>query len=43
MQVLFELAADEGLVTRGSSEPILKEYGKLGFMIHKLWKEWRNL
>jgi four helix bundle protein len=26
-----------------SSEPILKEYAKLGFMIHKLWKEWRKL
>jgi four helix bundle protein len=39
----IELAADEGLVTRGSSEPILKEYAKLGFVIHKLWKEWRKL
>jgi len=39
----IELAVDEGFLKRSSSEPILKEYAKLGFMIHKLWKEWRKL
>ena len=39
----IELAVGEGFLTRNSSEAVLKEYGKLGFMIHKLWKEWRKL
>ena len=39
----IELAADEGFVVRGAAENLLKEYSKLGFMIHKLWKEWRKL
>jgi hypothetical protein len=39
----IELAVDEGFITKASSETILKEYGKLGFIIHKLWKEWRKL
>jgi four helix bundle protein len=39
----IELAADEGFLSKHASEPILKEYAKLGFMIHKLWKEWRKL
>ena len=39
----IELAADEGFVRRNSAERLLKEYSKLGFMIHKLWKEWRKL
>jgi four helix bundle protein len=39
----IELAGDEGFLSRNSSESILKEYAKLGFMIHKLWKEWRKL
>jgi len=33
----------EGFIARAASEMILKEYAKLGFMIHKLWKEWRKL
>lgn len=37
------LAVDEGLVPKSLAEPILSEYGKLGFMIHNLWKEWRKL
>ena len=39
----IELAADEGFVRKEQSEAFLKEYAKLGFMIHKLWKEWRKL
>ena len=39
----IELAVDEGLISKSSSDAILKEFGKLGFMIHKLWKEWRKL
>lgn len=39
----LELAADEGLVVKGTSEALVKEYSKLGFMIHNLWKEWRKL
>jgi len=39
----IELAADEGFVTRAAAERLLKEYSKLGFMIHNLWKEWRKL
>ena len=38
-----ELAADEGFVTRAAADRLLKEYSKLGFMIHNLWKEWRKL
>lgn len=37
------LAVDEGLVSKRAAEPILSEYGKLGFLIHNLWKEWRKL
>jgi four helix bundle protein len=37
------LAVDEGLVSKRAAEPILNEYGKLGFLIHNLWKEWRKL
>ena len=29
----IELAVDEGFISRNSSEQILKEYAKLGFMI----------
>jgi four helix bundle protein len=39
----IELAADEGFVRRNAAEQLLKEYSILGFMIHKLWKEWRKL
>ncbi len=37
------VAVDEGLANRKSAEDLLKEYSKLGFMIHNLWKEWRKL
>ena len=37
------LAVEEGLVSKNAAQPILAEYGKLGFMIHNLWKEWRKL
>jgi four helix bundle protein len=39
----LELAADEGFVLRHTAESLVKEYSKLGFMIHNLWKEWRKL
>jgi len=39
----LELAADESIVARKSVEELLREYSKLGFMIHRLWKEWRKL
>ena len=39
----IELAADEGFVERGAAEKLAAECSKLGFMIHKLWKEWRKL
>jgi four helix bundle protein len=37
------LAVDEGLISQGMAQPMLSDYGKLGFMIHNLWKEWRKL
>jgi four helix bundle protein len=39
----IELAADEGIAARKLTEDLLREYSNLGFMIHKLWKEWRKL
>jgi four helix bundle protein len=39
----LELAADEGFVVRHTAESLVREYSKLGFMIHRLWKEWRKL
>lgn len=37
------LAVDEGLISEGIAQPILSDYGKFGFMIHNLRKEWRKL
>jgi four helix bundle protein len=39
----IELAVDERLISKSEAQPLLGEYGKLGFMIHNLWKEWRKL
>jgi four helix bundle protein len=39
----IELAADEGFAERTVSEDLMKEYAKLAYMIHHLWKEWRKL
>ncbi len=39
----IELTVDEGLAARATVERLLMEYSRLGFMIHKLWKEWRKL
>jgi four helix bundle protein len=39
----IELAADEGFVERSCAEKLVVECSRLGFMIHKLWKEWRKL
>jgi four helix bundle protein len=37
------LAVDEGFISKTTAQPFLTDYGKLGFMIHNLWKEWRKL
>jgi four helix bundle protein len=39
----IELTADEGIASRKVCDEPVKEYSKLGFMIHNLWKEWRKL
>ena len=39
----IELAVEEGFAERKSAQDLAKEYSKLGFMIHNLWKEWRKL
>jgi four helix bundle protein len=39
----IELASDEGFVTEYAPGELVKEYSKLGFMIHNLRKEWRKL
>lgn len=39
----IELAFEEALMERISAEKFIKEYSKLGFMVHNLWKEWRKL
>ncbi len=38
----IDLATDEGLVEAKRSGTLGSEYGKLGFMLHNLWKEWRK-
>ena len=38
----IDLATDEGLVEAKRSGTLGSEYGKLGFMLHNLWKEWRR-
>jgi four helix bundle protein len=38
----IDLATDEGLVEAKRAGTIGSEYGKLGFMLHNLWKEWRK-
>jgi len=37
------LAADESLSERAATRQLIENYSKLGFMIHKLGKEWRKL
>lgn len=39
----IELAADEGISEKAAAKQLLNDFAKLGFMIHKLWKEWRKL
>jgi four helix bundle protein len=39
----IELATDEGFVNKNIADELVREYSKLGFMIHNLWKEWRKL
>jgi four helix bundle protein len=38
----INLAADEGLVEMKRAGMMGSDYGKLGFMLHKLWKEWKK-
>jgi len=38
----IDLVADEGLVDPKRAGLLGSEYGKLGFMLHNLWKEWRK-
>jgi four helix bundle protein len=37
-----DLASDEGFVGAQQAVALGSEYGKLGFMLHNLWKEWRK-
>jgi four helix bundle protein len=39
----IELSADEGISEKVAARQLIENYSKLGFMIHKLWKEWRKL
>ena len=38
----IDLAADEGFVEGKCAGTLGSDYGKLGFMLHNLWKEWRK-
>jgi len=38
----IDLASDEGLFESNRAALLGSEYGKLGFMLHNLWKEWRK-
>jgi four helix bundle protein len=38
----IDLASDEVLVEAKRAGTLGSEYGKLGFMLHNLWKEWRK-
>jgi four helix bundle protein len=38
----IDLASDEQLVQLEQAGALGSEYGKLGFMLHNLWKEWRK-
>jgi four helix bundle protein len=38
----IDLATDEGFVEKRRAEVLGSDYGKLGFMLHNLWKEWKK-
>jgi four helix bundle protein len=38
----IDLATDEGIIETKQAGLLGSEYGKLGFMLHNLWKEWRK-
>jgi four helix bundle protein len=38
----IDLASDEQFVQSEQAGALGSEYGKLGFMLHNLWKEWRK-
>ena len=38
----IDLATDEGFIESARAKTMGSEYAKLGFMLHKLWKEWRK-
>ena len=39
----IDLAADERFIEAERATMLGSEHGKLGFMLHNLWKEWRKL
>jgi four helix bundle protein len=39
----IELSAYEGISEKVAARQLIENYSKLGFMIHKLRKEWRKL
>jgi four helix bundle protein len=38
----IDLPTDEGFIEAKRAGSLGSEYGKLGFMLHNLWKEWRK-
>ena len=38
----IDLATDEGFIEAKRAGLLGSEYGKLSFMLHNLWKEWRK-
>ena len=38
----MDLATEEGFIEAKRAGSLGSEYGKLGFMLHNLWKEWRK-
>ena len=38
----IDLATDEGFVEAKRAGTLGSDYGKLGYMLHNLWKEWRK-
>jgi four helix bundle protein len=38
----IDLATDEGFIETKRAGLLGSEYGKQGFMLHNLWKEWRK-
>jgi hypothetical protein len=43
MQVLDRVIGRRSISEKAAVRQLMENYSKLGFMIHKLWKEWRKL